>query len=226
MSEKVQVKGVWGIWDFLVSVLFALLMYAWTWNKGNLVKEIIGGIPYDGTSRLELLSLGKWLFLFAFFLLRVCQKMMAVSQVCILGLYRFGSFRKWWSIHFWKMHLVNGLTFLTVYLIWGLLDQMDMEVGTAFVFFLHLNVCVSIVTVADWCGKSKVAPSILIVLEGFFYVLSVCCNFPWLACGMHTRSIFERADGFPVWILVAEVVLTGLCWVIVPILHDKGFSGG
>lgn len=226
MKGITKIRGSWNLWDFLSTLCFALCIYGWTWDKSKPVQEILGGVPYYEEVGILLLPLGKWLFLFGFFFFILCRRMFVDSRLVIFEKYRYGSFRGWWSVHFWTLHLKNSLTFLTAYLLWGLMGKLDMQAGTALVFYLHLSAMASILIVADYFHLSGAAPCILIVAEGVCYVLSVRHHLSWLACGMYTRSIFERADGFPVWILATEVVLTVLCWVIVPIVHDKGFSGG
>ena len=226
MKGLKKIRGCWNLWDFLMTLGFALCIYGWTWDKSNPVQEILGGVPYEEGGELLLLPLGKWHILFGFFFFILCRGMLADSRFVIFEKYRYGSFRGWWRVHFWTLHLKNSLTFLTAYLLWGLLGKLDMQAGAALVFYLHLGAMVSILIAADYFRLSGVAPCILIVAEGVCYVLSVRHHLSWLACGMYTRSVFERADGFPAWILAAEVLLTGLCWVLVPVLHDRGFGGG
>ena len=226
MKGLSKIRGSWSLSDFLMTFCFSLCIYGWTWDKNKPVREILGGVPCSEGDEILLLPLGKWLFLFGFFLFILCRRMSEASRLSVFEQYRYGNFRSWWRTHYFSLHLKNSITFLTAYLLWGLLGKLNMQAGTALVFYLHLSAMVSLIIVADYFHLSGAAPCILIVTEGLCFILSVQHRLPWLACGMYTRSIFAGADGFPAWILAAEAMLTGLCWVLVPILHENGFSGG
>lgn len=221
MKQLARIRGVWSLWELLLTLGFALCVYGWTWDKERLVQEILGGIPYVEGDGIPLLPLGKWLFLFGFFFFVVCRGMLANARVSTFERYRYGSFRSWWRMRFLTLHCKNALSFLTAYLLWGLLGGLKLQAGVALVFYLHLSAMVSVLIVADYFWRSGMAPGFLIVAEGVAYVLSIRHRLPWLAFGMYSQSVFGRSDGFPVWVLAAEAVFTGLCCMIVPIVRRK-----
>lgn len=224
MRRLTWIRRIWSQWDFLLTLCFALCIYGWTWDKENLMREILGGVPYSGGDEILLLPLGKWLFLFGFFFFILCRGMLTDSRIGVLERYRYGSFGRWWGTRFLTLHLKNVLAFLTAYLCWGLLGGFPMQAEMALVFYLHLCAMVSLLIVADYFQMSGMAPGILIVAEGVGYVLSVRHSLPWMACGMYSRSVFAGSDGFPAWILTAEAALTVLCCAAVPVLYRKGIS--
>ena len=56
-------------WNLLMTVCFAFFVYAWTDKDDEVIFRILGGIPDYGGRTIEIVPLGKWLFLFGFFFL-------------------------------------------------------------------------------------------------------------------------------------------------------------
>ncbi|MBD5543609.1 MAG: hypothetical protein HDR01_05045 [Lachnospiraceae bacterium] len=216
-----RIRRVWNQWNLLLTICFAFFVYNWTWQKQDPIMEILGGIPDYGGKNIELVPLGKWLFLFAFFLFIVCKEIQTDLKIRKFKLYRYQNFMAWWREHFFSIHFTNGIAFLIAYLIWAGLGEMNMQLAAALTFFLHLSSMVSILLAVDYISTVKLAPGILIVAEGVGYVLSVNYDIPWLACGMYNRSVFVRTDGFWIGTLVAEVVVTVICFLAVPVLWKK-----
>lgn len=98
---------------------------------------------------------------------------------------------------------------------------MNIQLAIALTFFLHLSGMVSILLMVDYISTVKLAPGILIVIEGVSYVLSVNYNIPWLSCGMYNRSVFVRTDGFGTGALAAELMVIIICFIAVPLLWKK-----
>lgn len=207
-------------WNFLMTVCFALFVYAWTEKKDEAIFGILGGIPDYGGRTIEIVPLGKWLFLFGFFFLIACRTINMSQQIKNFQMYRHQKFVRWWSQHFAVVHMVNVLTFFTAYLIWRLICRENGELEAVFTFFLHLSCMISILLLFDFIG-TKIMPCILIVVEGMGYVLSVNYDIPWLACGMYNRSIFFREDGFSVGIFILETVIILFCYMAAPYLWNK-----
>lgn len=208
-------------WYFLLTVCFAFFVYVWIDKDDEVIFRILSGIPDYGGRTIEIVSLGKWLFLFGFFFLMACRTINMSREIKKFQMYRCQKFIRWWSQYFAVVHMVNALTFLIAYFIWWLVCRENEKMEVVFVFFLHLSCMISILLLFDFIGK-KIMPCILILIEGIGYVLSVNYDIPWLACGMYNRSIFFRKDGFSVGILVLEIMIIVFCYVAALYLWNKG----
>lgn len=207
-------------WNLLMTVCFAFFVYAWTDKDDEVIFRILGGIPDYGGRTIEIVPLGKWLFLFGFFFLIACRTINMSQQIKKLQMYRYQKFVKWWSQHFTVVHMVNAFTFFTAYLIWRLICGENGKIEVVFVFFLHLSCMISILLLFDFIGK-KTVPCILIIIEGMGYVLSVNYDISWLACGMYNRSILFREGGFSVGVFILEIVIILFCYMGAPYLWKK-----
>lgn len=215
------IKRVWNKWNLILVVCFAFFIYYWTWQKQNPILEILGGIPDYGQKNIEILPLGKWLFLLAFFFFISCKEMHTELKTWIFELYRYQSFKLWWRRHFWGIHLITAQVFLIAYLIWTIFGRMNMQLEVAIIFYLHLSSLISILLVADYISTTKIIPCVMLIIEGVGYVLSVNYDVPWIVCGMYNRSIFSRQDGFGLEMIIVEVFVTWICYKLVPILWGK-----
>lgn len=225
MFFKQMTNNICDKWNILMTVCFALFVYGWTEQKDEAIFGILGGVPDYGGGTIEIVSLGKWLFLFGFFSLVTCRTISTGKGVRNFELYRHQQFVKWWSLHFAKAHMINVFTFLVAYLIWLLLCRGNTELEAALIFLLHLSCMTSILLLFDFIGV-KIIPCILIIAEGIGYILSVNYNIPWLACGMYNRSIFFRGDGFSSVVFVLETTIILFCYIVVPLLWGKTFWKG
>lgn len=221
-----QMKKRMNLQTFLYSICFALLVGYWSDKRNGLLVGALGGVPDNGSGALELLCLGKWLFLYAFFFFIICRELIVDERIFGFTVYRFRSFKTWWRMHFCSVLTANAVVYTFVSFLWWTADRINGQSNNKalviyMIFLLHLSCMAGIILLFDYLTANKLAPCILIITEGILYVLSVRYRIPWLACGMFCRIAFCVDDGFPAVICVVEILVTCLCYLAVPLLSKS-----
>lgn len=215
------------LWDVLAVICYSAFVWYWINNTQNAIMEILGGIPNEMGSTIEMVPLGKWLFLFAFYSFIICRKLSKNRKILTFTLYRHRCFKSWWKHHFIAMHITDFLVFVISCSIWGTLELFNGKwtkenFAIILVFFLHLSVWVSILAVSDIIFERKIAPCILLILEGMLYVCSVNFNLPFLVCGMYVNCSYPKLGIVSVMAYGIEVLTVAICYLVVPRLWRFG----
>lgn len=205
-------------------------VFAWYWIDGTkgIIIEILGGIPIENGNMIEIVPLGKWLFLFAFYFLIVCRKLSKSRSILNFTLYRHKYFKLWWKYHFITIHITNFLIFIISCAIWRILEifdgkSSDGNFAVTIVFFLHLSVWISILTLSDIIFERKIAPCILLILEGMLYIFSVNYNMPYLVCGMYVRCSYSELGVVAAAAYGIEIFIIAVCYFTAPQLWKFGY---
>lgn len=214
--KKRHIGGLFhfGLADFGFLIIFMCMVYGWSTNETkDTTQMILNGIPNYG--ELEILLMGKWLFLLSIFFFMLCRKQAKLKPIQGFILYRKQYFNSWWRQHFWKQYGYFAFGFWISVLLWHCMDLCRGItefgcVGEVLFFFLHLSVYMSGIIVCDFVCEKNILPCILIVFEGMLYVLSVDYRLPALAWGMYVHCAFSKI-GFlsPVLCVIKTVLILG-----------------
>ena len=104
MKER-YISGLFhfGLADFGFLTIFMCMVYGWSTNgTKDTTLIILNGIPNYG--ELEILLMGKWLFLFSIFFFMLCRKQAKYKPIQRYILCRKQHFNRWWRQHFWKQY--------------------------------------------------------------------------------------------------------------------------
>lgn len=215
------------VWD--ASALICYSVFAWHWIDGakGIITEILGGIPIENGNMIEIVPLGKWLFLFAFYFFIVCRKLSKTESILTFTLYRHKYFKSWWKHYFITMHITDLLIFIISCAIWRILEIFNGKSGDEnfaiiLVFFLHLSVWISILILSNIIFERKIAPCILLILEGMLYIFSVNYHLPFLACGMYVRCSYLKLGVVAAAAYGIEILIIAICYFIAPKLWRFG----
>lgn len=179
--------------DIPIVTCFALFVLKWRNQTEYNIIGILGGISDFDTDRIEIIQLGKWLFLFAFYFWFIERKLEKDRKIITFKIYRYGRFQTWWKYHYIKMHWSSFCTYGISCLIWmvaefGKRGCIKNEFAVILVFFLHLSLWMSILILCDILVYKKIVICILLLAEGLTYIFSVNFKVPCLAFGMYARS--------------------------------------
>lgn len=226
LSTKMVTKCI-DKWDALAALAYSVLTWTWTDVSKRGFTGILGGISTENGNTIELVPLGKWLFLFAFYFLIICRKLYQTISNLTLTVYRYQSFKQWWRHSFMMIHLTDALIFTETCAVWGIFESIsgnpDWEaIAVVAVFFLHLSVWVSILEVCNVAFERQIAPCVLLILEGMLYILSVNYDQPVLACGMYVRCVCA-APGIAAAVYGAEAMIIMVCYFAAPQLWKSGY---
>ncbi|MGN0154612.1 MAG: hypothetical protein ACI4A3_09175 [Lachnospiraceae bacterium] len=214
----------------VVTLVFALFVGMWSEETGGSdIYSILGGIECEGKDDLNLLAMGKWLFLLGFFLMITAISLTVYKNMRIFLIYRYGGFPKWWRRYFVSVFSSVCFCFLCAVFVWKVCSDSSAislwkEVHISFHYLLHLLSVVSMVIVLDLILQSKSAISLFIIAEGIFYVFSVHYQCSWMVLGMFVRSEWHTADGFNgIVAYIVEILVVLFSFAIVPVLWEKGY---
>lgn len=229
---KCLYKFIWNcidVWDGLAVICYSFFIWYWIDGKKGIIIEILGGIPIENGNMIEIVPLGKWLFLFAFYFFIVCRKLSKSRSILTIALYRHQYFKSWWKCHFITIHITNFLIFIISCAIWRILEIFEGKSGgesfaVMLVFFLHLNVWISILILSDIIFERKIAPCILLILEGILYIFSINYNLQFLVCGMYVRCSFSQLGIAAAAVYGIEISIIAACYFIAPQLWRYGYS--
>lgn len=216
-------------WNIMVAMAFSCFVWCQADKTDGAITGILGGIPDYG--ELELVPMGRWLFLFGFYFLSACRQLGKKRKLGIFTLYRYQSFHAWWKNCFGMTHMANLLVFLIGCAVWELAGLLSGKTGTheieiIVVFYLHLSVWISILIVSDIVFEKKIMPCILIIVEAVLYVFSVNYENPYLAGGMYLRCSYRENGIFSVAVYIIEIVIIVICYKIEPFLWKQGIWEG
>lgn len=214
-------------WDILAALGFSVLVWSWTDGTKRGITGILGGISTENGNTIELVPLGKWLFLFAFYFLIICRRLYQTKSNLTFALYRYRSFKRWWRHSFMMIHLTDLLIFIGTCAVWGIFGLLsgnpDGEaIAVLAVFSLHLSVWVSILALGNVVFERQLMPCVLLILEGMLYILSVNYDQPVLACGMYVRCACAP-PGIAAAVYGAEALIIMVCYFTAPKLWESEY---
>ncbi|GFI22826.1 hypothetical protein IMSAGC011_01602 [Lachnospiraceae bacterium] len=215
------------LWDALAVICYSVFTWYWSSHVKSIITEILAGIPNEG-SIIEIVPLGKWLFLFAFYFFIISRKLSKNRKILPFILYRYRYFKTWWKRHFIAMHIIDFIIFIISCVIWGMLELFDENFtnenfGIILVFFLHLSVWISVLVVNDIIFSAKITPCILLIFEGMLYIISVNFNLPFLVCGMYVNCSYSKLGIIAMVVYAIEILTIAICYLIVPKLWKLGY---
>jgi hypothetical protein len=201
---------------------------SWINSEKGVITGIIGGIPFANGNIIEIVLLGKWLFLYAFYFFIICRKLGKSKSNIVFTLYRYKYFKTWWRHHFVSIHTTSFFVFIASCAIWRFFDIFyrksdDEFIAVMLAFFLHLSVWISILALCDVVSERKIAPCILLIVEGMLYIFSVNYNLTFLECGMYVRCHYYRMGYGVVAAYGVEILMIAICYFSVPRLWKYGF---
>ncbi len=213
-------------WDVLAVVCYSAFTWYWSDRVKSIITEILAGISTK-TGVIEVVPLGKWLFLFAFYFFIICRKLSENRRMLAFALYRYKYFETWWKRHFITMHISNFIIFIISCVIWGTLELFDgnftnENYDVILVFFLHLSVWISVLIAGNIIFDTKITPCILLIFEGMLYIVSVNLNLPFLACGMYVNCSYAKLGVIAAVAYVIEILIIAICYLAVPKLWKWG----
>jgi len=211
-----------------LSILAAFSVFAWCWSVKDrgVIFAVLGGIEREG-DQIEILQMGRWLFLFAVFFLMMYRVMLDSRRTLLLSMYRYPSFRGWWKHYFLESHLMNLGHYLFCCLLWLLMENVTDNhsvylFGTIIVFYIHLAMFISILLACGVVWMKAAVPCILLLLEGSAYILSNSLPAGILTCGMYCRIVLDT-DYPAVYLFSAvQLVVCMECYFLVPQFWDRG----
>lgn len=194
------------------------------------VRYLFGGIEWLDDGYLDLLALGRWLFLYGmllfFFTLFVNRKRRSSQFI----LYRYRTFRKWWSVSFWSgIFITEGMFFGIVFICFACngVGDVRQNLYICIVYGIHLALAGSIIRVVDFLYPGIPITAYLIIWEGVSYVLSVQFDCSGIVSGMYVRSTSYISGGFSIeTACIIKGILIGLCYETVCELWKKGYIDG
>lgn len=223
IRNKLLLRYIW------LTIIFAFFAVMWHGEKEGIIFFILGGIKNDMGKQIELLPMGKWLFLFGYFFMIIGMQLARERQSVTLLMHRYGSFYKWWRTHFINIEFLIMILFLSSICIWKCMEFVYEVKSLNFIwicvtYFIHL-ICMGAVEISsDILFSSKVMSAILIILEGILYILSIQYSLPWLAAGMFVRSDKYQKDGYSILLVyIIEVFIIAICYLAVPVLWKCGW---
>lgn len=211
-----------------LTCIFSLIAERWVPQQERLVFSMFGGIEFYTKDFIDLYAMGRWLFSFGFFFFIAGLNMMISKKIMCFALHRYDSFGKWWRRYFFEIHLKICLCFLITITVWSFADngkiQMNETVLVCLTYLMHLLCMVSMLVLFDMVLQSKAMMGIFIVIEGFFYVLSVSHECDCLVSGMYVRSSWYLDEGFYwAWVYIIEILISLFCFFTVPLLWKSGY---
>ncbi|MEZ3429616.1 MAG: hypothetical protein K1W36_05015 [Lachnospiraceae bacterium] len=215
------------IWDALAVICYSVFTWCWSGQVKSNITEILSGISTEG-SVIEIVPLGKWLFLFAFYFFIICRKLSKNRRMLTFVLYRYRYFETWWRRHFITMHIANFMIFIISCVIWGTLELFNgiftnENIAVILVFFLHLSVWISVLIAGNIIFNTKITPCILLIFEGMLYIVSVNFNLPFLVCGMYANCSYHKLGIIAVVAYVIEILIMAICYLTVSKLWKLGY---
>lgn len=213
--------------DTLAVIFCSVFTWHWSSRVKSIIIEILAGISIED-SVIEIVPLGKWLFLFAFYFFIICRKLSKDRRMMLLVLYRYRYFETWWKHHFITMHIANFIIFIISCVMWETLDMFNgnftnENFAVILVFFLHLSAGASVLTAGDILLHTKIIPCILLIWEGMSYIAAVNFHLPFLVCGMYVNCSFRKLGIAAAAAYVTEIFITVICYLTVPELWKRGY---
>lgn len=214
-------------WDILAVICYSVFTLYWSSQLKSIVAEILAGISMEG-SVIEIVPLGKWLFLFAFYFFIIGRKLSKNRRMLLFVLYRYRYFEAWWKCHFITIHIANFIIFLISCIVWETFDWFNgnftnESFAVISVFFLHLSAGISVLTAGNILFNAKLTPCILLILEGMLYIVSVNFNLPFLVCGMYVNCSYHSLGIIAGAAYGVEILIIAICYLTVPGLWKLGY---
>lgn len=183
----------------------------------GIISQILGGIPVQ-TGEIEIVLMGKWLFLIAFYLLLTGIELNSRESIRLYALYRYKSYHNWWRKNFYSIQLLMSMLLMESVLLWSGYERINgLSSGSAvqivFLFWVHMCFLVMLQCLLHLFIQNGMGASILIFLEGIGYLFSLkiknCGLLTPGIWGMYIRSSLAEKNGFQT-ILVVFIQLAAI----------------
>lgn len=210
-----------------ISILFALLIQQWPGEQNNsTLLSVLGGIKIEEDHHINLLAMGRWLFVLGFFLVILGIDITAFQRAGSMALYRYKNIDNWWNAYFFAIHKNILLYYMSIIITVLLYNDEKTGIDTILViltYYLHLCCLISFILAFDIVFQKRGILGIVVVFEGFLYILTLKYSCMWLVPGMYVCSSWYIVNGFEGFIVfLLELLMIVLFWKMVPFLWKKG----
>lgn len=211
--------------NIIFMAAFALFTWMWSDKYDGVITSVLGGIETE-SDIIDILGLGKWLFLFAVYFLILNKMLVDNRKTLLFSLYRYRDFKSWWKQYFLRLHITMFLYYLISCIVWyvigGVTDNSSSHaVEIMIIFYMHLAMYFSIIAAADRILNKSIMPCILILIEGVTYIISVQYRHIVLTFGMYRRMALMDNKWFQVIVPGIEFIVCWLCYFSVIRLWKK-----
>lgn len=228
MIRKCKFAGIFfdvrtGVLNFGVAVLCAY----WHRNQPDLFIAILGGISVDDGNTIDVVGMGRWLLLIAFFLLLATLQFDCLKNVMKFEISRMASFKRWWRLSFLRSQITFFLSFLYCCCVWCagsvlLYGTIKVETGCLLTFYIHMSMWIAVSSLGNVTTGKNILPGVIIIMEGMLYVGSINWNFPALTGGMYLRIVTAGRVGM-LNVYVIEMCVIILCYMMGIFMWKKGY---
>lgn len=213
--------------DGLLTALMAGITYIWTADREHPLFSLLGGVEDAGGGEINILALGKWLFLTGFFLLMAGRELVRRRQMFLFCVYRYGDVKNWWTHTFLGVLGRMCILYMEAVVLWGVFQWMETNliqgIWQVCTFGLHMLCLVAVVCASGVAFSKNYMLPILLVAEGILCVLAVQCDMPVFASGMYYHSSQWKENGFSIpMVYFIDGCLIFLCYVSVMLWNKKG----
>ena len=211
--------------NILVIIGSALFVWMWSDKSCGVIYSILGGIEIEN-HQINLLKLGKWLFIFAVYFFIFIKKLTDNRKTRLLSLYRYESFKDWWKCFFlnsqlsmFGIYIINCLFFYVLEFITN--NHSNHIIEIIFIFYVHLATLLSIIIACNQIITKSIIPCVLIILEGIAYLLSVQYSLLILSCGMYSSMSKIDNKCMVIIAVLAQLLISGISYSTVVWLWKK-----
>ena len=179
------------IFEVIIIFLFSVFMIIWNVGCKNIVCNIYGGVEYN-YGDINVLAMGKWLFVFAMYFLITGYEMLNNQRMFLFEIYRYKNYKTWWRNYFFNTQFSIFLIYIFSALELVIIEQRDgislmNDLLIIVFFYMHLQMYISILICSGVLFKNSICPGVLVVFEGLLYVFSVSDNNLIGISGMYIR---------------------------------------
>ena len=149
--------------NIIFMAAFALFTWMWSDKYDGVITSVLGGIETE-SDIIDILGLGKWLFLFAVYFLILNKMLVDNRKTLLFSLYRYRDFKSWWKQYFFRLHITMFLYYLISCIVWYVIgvvtdNSSSHAVEIMIIFYMHLAMYFSIIAAADRILNKSIMPS-------------------------------------------------------------------
>ena len=135
--------------NIIFMAAFALFTWMWSDKYDGVITSVLGGIETE-SDIIDILGLGKWLFLFAVYFLILNKMLVDNRKTLLFTLYRYRDFKSWWKQYFLRLHITMFLYYLISCIVWYVIgvvtdNSSSHTVEIMIIFYMHLAMYFSII---------------------------------------------------------------------------------
>lgn len=194
------------------------------------IQYVFGGIEWVDAEYLDLLGLGRWLFLYSVFLFVFTLTISERRKMLSFTLYRYTTFTRWWHHNWWNsiqrvlIWYAIAIILCTIISGWQITQQ---DIRVIVLYLVHILSACAVVGFVNFVSYRSKIVLYLIVWEGISYILSVHENCAWLVSGMYVRSAAYIKHGFSNLVVCGlKLIVIVVCYAAVVRLWKRGFVDG